>query len=114
MEKLIAVCGINCSGCPAYIATQKDDDDERKKVAEMWFKQYDHEFKPQDINCDGCVVVKGRHIGYCNECEIRKCGLEKELRNCAYCDDYACEKLTKFLDKAPELKKNLEEIRKDK
>ncbi|MCJ7508006.1 MAG: DUF3795 domain-containing protein [candidate division Zixibacteria bacterium] len=114
MEKLISFCGINCSACPAYIATQKDDDNERKKVAETWSKQYEHEFKPEDINCDGCVVVEGRHISYCNECEIRKCGMEKKVENCAWCNDYVCEKLSKFIEKAPELKKNLEEIRKNR
>ena len=38
MEKIIAYCGLICSECPAYIATQKDSDEERKKVAEKWSK----------------------------------------------------------------------------
>ena len=112
MDKMIAFCGINCAGCPAYIATQKDDDQERKKISEMWSKQFNADIKPEDVNCDGCLVLDGRHIGYCSVCEIRKCGLERKLENCAFCGVYACEKLSKFIEMVPDAKSNLEEVRK--
>lgn len=112
MEKIIGFCGLICSECPAYLATQKDDDNERKKVAEMWSKEFNETIKSEDINCDGCLDDE-RVFNYCKKCEIRKCGLEKNLKNCAYCDDYACEKLEKFFEMAPEAKTTLEKIRKD-
>lgn len=112
MEKMIGFCGLICSECPAYLATQKDDDDERKKAAEMWSKEFNANMKPEDINCDGCSDGE-RVFNYCKKCEIRKCGLEKNLKNCAYCEDYACEKLSKFFEMAPEAKKTLEKIRRD-
>ena len=113
MEKMIAFCGIICSECPALIATQENDDEKRKQVAELWSKMYKSEIKPEEINCDGCLAKSGRFFSYCNMCEIRKCGQEKHLKNCAYCEDYICEKLSSFFDKAgPDLKHNLEEIRK--
>ncbi len=59
MEKMIAFCGIVCTECPAFLATQKDDDNKRKKVAEMWSKQFKSEIKPVDINCDGCLIENG-------------------------------------------------------
>jgi hypothetical protein len=31
----ISFCGMACNECPAFSATQKNDDDERKKVAEI-------------------------------------------------------------------------------
>jgi len=112
MDKMIAFCGLICSECPAFIATQKDDDNERKKVAELWAKEYNSpDLKPEDINCDGCLSENGRLFGYCKTCDIRSCALEKNAKNCAYCDDYACEKLVKFFDMAPEAKNNLDEIR---
>ncbi|MCK4824426.1 DUF3795 domain-containing protein, partial [bacterium] len=40
MEKMISFCGIVCTECPAFLATKNDDDNERKKIAEMWSKQY--------------------------------------------------------------------------
>jgi len=111
MEKIIAFCGINCTDCEAFIATQKDDDARRRKVAAEWSKEFGHEIKPEEINCDGCLSIDGRHINYCNVCEIRKCGMEKEVENCAYCIDYECEKLEKFHEQAPKAKERLEEIR---
>ena len=114
MEKMIAVCGITCSDCGAFIATQENNDAKRKEVAEAWAKAYGHEFKPEDINCDGCLTVDGRHINHWNVCEIRKCGTEKNVKNCAYCADYKCERITGFLEQVPGAKKTLEEIRQKK
>ena len=112
MKKTIGFCGIVCSNCPAFIATKKDDDREREKVAKQWAEEYKHEFKVQDINCDGCRIKEGRHIEYCDVCEIRSCAMEKKVENCAYCEKYICEKLNNFFDIAPHVKEALEEIRK--
>jgi RecJ-like exonuclease len=115
MDKMIAYCGIVCTECPAFIATQQNDDAKRKQVAETWSKQYKMTVKAEDINCDGCTSGGKRLLNYCSICEIRKCGQGKGVKNCAYCDEYACEKLTRFLAIAPpETKASLEEIRKKK
>jgi hypothetical protein len=113
MDKLIGFCGLVCSECPAFIATQNDDDIERERIAKEWAKAYKHDFKIEDINCDGCVSTEGRHIGYCGFCEIRACAIQKTIKNCAYCEDYICEKLNKFFDMAPHAKKSLGETRKN-
>ena len=47
-------------------------------------------------------------------CEIRKCGMDKGVKNCAYCADYGCDKLLKFFEMAPQAREKLEEIRKHK
>jgi len=112
MEKVVAYCGITCSDCPTFIATRKDDDVERKRVADLWTKEYGHEFKMGDINCDGCLTRGTRVFNYCNVCEIRKCGQQRNVRNCAYCDDYKCEKLSKLHEQAPKAKETLDGIRK--
>jgi len=111
VEKMMAYCGLICTDCPPYIATQKNDDEERKKVVEMWSK-HDAALKIEDINCDGCLADSERLFKYCGVCEVRKCGKEKKVANCAYCDDYACDKLTEFFKMAPEAKTRLDEIRK--
>jgi len=113
MDKMIAYCGLTCTECPAFLATQKDDDNERKKIAEQWSKEFHCEIKPKDINCDGCVSGSEQHIGHWDECGIRKCGQEKNVKNCAYCDDFACEKLSEFFKAVPDAKVTLEEIRKN-
>jgi len=114
MENLIAYCGLDCAGCPAYIAKKNNDDELRKKTAQEWSKMFNVELKPEEINCDGCAVV-GKHIAYCeNLCEMRKCAMAKKVINCAYCEDYACETLTAFLKHVPEAKQRLDEIAKNK
>ncbi len=113
MEKQIAYCGLVCTDCNAYIATQNDDDAMRKETAAQWSKQYNVDIKPEDINCVGCIPVDGQHVGHCYVCEVRKCGQEKGVVNCAHCDDYACEALDKYFAMAPVMKENLESIRKE-
>lgn len=113
MEKMIAVCGIKCNECPAFLATQEDDDLKRKEVAEMWSKEFQAAFKPEDINCDGCTSGKERLFSHCLVCEIRKCGMGRNLKNCAYCDEYICTKLSEFFRMFPQGKAVLDEIKRE-
>jgi hypothetical protein len=113
-EKMIAYCGISCSDCPTFIATQKNDDKMREETAKKWSEMFHADIKPDDINCDGCPTDSKKLFNYCGMCEIRKCAREKSVKNCAYCADYPCEKLAAFLKDAPEAKAALDEIRKKK
>ena len=83
INKMISYCGIICTECPGFIATQNNDDEQRKKIAEDWSKNYNVDVKPDDVNCDGCLSDSGRLIGHCQVCEIRKCASEKNINNCA-------------------------------
>jgi hypothetical protein len=113
-DKMIAYCGITCSNCEAYIATQKNDDVLRAQAAKAWSEKFKREVKASDINCDGCPSDSQRIVQYCKICDIRKCAREKKLSSCAACSTYPCEKLSKFLAGAPEAKKTLEAIRQGK
>ena len=108
----ISFCGTVCTECPAFLATQEDADDKRREIAVLWSKQYNAEITPEDVNCDGCLSVDGRLFFHCNVCEVRRCGQEKGLSNCAYCDNYGCEKLQPIFELAPAAKATLDEIRK--
>ena len=112
MSSMIAFCGIDCGECKALIATRKNDREMKKAIANEWSKEFGHKIEPKDINCVGCLVKDGPHINYCGVCEIRKCGRERGVVNCAYCGDYACEKLEKFFQMAPMFRATLDEIRK--
>jgi hypothetical protein len=113
-KKVIASCGLTCSECPAYIATQKNDDALRAETAKKWSEMFKADIKPADINCDGCPSDSPRLFSYCAVCEIRKCAREKKVATCASCPEYACEKLDKFLAQAPEARAALEALRKTK
>lgn len=38
MKEMIAVCGLDCSQCGAFLATKENDDKKRAKVAQEWSK----------------------------------------------------------------------------
>ena len=115
MQKMVAYCGLVCTSCPTFIATQKNDDALREKTAKFLVKQYGLHLKPEDINCDGCLSSGERLIGYCATCDIRKCAMDRPVAHCAVCDDQPCDKLDKFHAFSPEAKAAFEAFaRKDR
>ncbi|MDP8229367.1 MAG: DUF3795 domain-containing protein [Candidatus Electryoneaceae bacterium] len=112
---MIAKCGMICTECEAYIATQDDDLEAKKKIAAQWTKSYEFEFTPETISCDGCQTETGQLCAWADGgCEIRKCAVEKNVATCANCDDYACEILVNFQQYIPGAKACLDELRGDK
>ena len=108
---MIAFCGLNCSECGAFLATKNNDNEKRSEMAKLWSKQFNTDIEPADINCHGCHSEGDDIFGYCKVCKIRKCGKEKNVDNCAYCNEYACEKLEMVFDMMPGAKKRLDEIK---
>jgi len=107
---MIAYCGLICTDCPAYIATQENDNSKRAKTAKSWSKEFGVEIKPEDINCDGCISNGGRLFNHCKVCEIRQCGQEKHIDNCGHCSGFACDKLDFVFNAVPNAKKILQQI----
>jgi hypothetical protein len=111
LEKIFGFCGISCSDCPVLAATLKNDNGERQRIAEIFTRQYGKEYKPDDINCDGCLSNSQRVFSYCGICDSRKCGKEKKVKNCAFCTDYPCEKLSELFAKYSKARENFESIK---
>jgi len=112
MPEMLAYCGIDCAACPALIATRTDDNALRAKTATEWSKMFGHDFKPEEINCTGCLTETGPHVVYCESmCEIRKCARGRKLASCAACADYGCATLAAFLKNVPEAKARLDAAR---
>jgi len=108
---MIAYCGIDCSKCEAYLATQENNDTKRKEVAEKWSVQYNTAIRPEQINCNGCKSDGAKFFFADTMCEIRKCNIERANANCAKCSEYKCEKLEQFIELAPPVGKALEALR---
>ncbi len=113
MDRIVAYCGLVCSDCPAYVATQSNDPAALERVAAQWRQEFDSpDITADSILCDGCLGVNGgRRIGYCDTCQIRACALERDVVNCAYCSEYACDKLEGFFAHAADARTVLDEIR---
>ncbi len=117
--EMIAYCGLNCVTCQIYLATRETDPERQRQMREqivIAIKKYlGEERRVEDItDCDGCKTPGGRLYSGCGKCGIRKCASEKGLENCAYCREYACEKLSRFFVSEGEqagAKKRLDEIK---
>lgn len=113
---MIAFCGLTCDTCPIHLATLETDkfrqQTMRESIAELCTKQYRMNLQSEDItDCDGCRAGTGRLFSGCLSCRIRKCASRKNILNCAFCSDYACEILTEHFLHEPDAQSQLEKIR---
>jgi hypothetical protein len=115
MADMIAYCGLICHTCPIYAATRQENKDEQMKIkteiVRMCHEHYGMDYTIDDItDCDGCRAESGRLFLPSNTCQIRKCAKQKGVENCAYCADYACERLDAIFKTDPTAKMRLDEI----
>lgn len=114
MDRMVAYCGLVCSECPAYLATQANDADALQRVAEQWREEYHApSITVENVICDGCLGEEGRHCHHCAECDIRACAVEHGVVNCAHCAEYGCARISRFMGFVPAARSTLEAIRKD-
>ena len=112
-DRIVAYCGLICSECPAYVATQADDREALERTAAQWREEFkEPSITAESIVCDGCLAADGgRLAGYCSVCELRACAIGRDVVNCAHCDEYACDKLEGWFSQVPQSRVVLDEIR---
>ena len=110
--KILAACGLVCSDCDAYQATQAGDAAAIARIAGEWSNQFGAGIPPEAVWCDGCMTGGEHSCGHVSECEIRACVVEHGIDNCAPCADFGCQKLEGFLAMAPGARETLAALRK--
>ena len=40
MNRMIAICGLNCAECEGYLATQANDEEAKERVAAQWRQMF--------------------------------------------------------------------------
>jgi len=106
----IAYCGLDCEGCPAFIAHLSNDGALREKTAAEWSRAYEANIQPDDVNCTGCTGT-GIKFSWCSSgCPIRKCAIEKRVSSCGACPDYPCGNLGFIHDHCPDARQRLDAI----
>lgn len=93
------------------MATKSDDNVARKMISAFLAEKFGLNLKPEDINCDGCLAVRGRLLSFCQICEIKQCCSKKGLENCAVCNEQPCEKLVKFHEFSPDAKATFDALK---
>jgi len=112
MATIIGACGLGCSSCHAYQATQAGDRAAMERVAAAWREEYKAPgITIEWIACDGCLASGVRKCGHCAECGIRSCAFGRGVANCAGCADYPCPQIAGFLAHVPEARRTLEDLR---
>jgi hypothetical protein len=111
MKITVSICGMDCLAYPAYIASQQGDKKALERIASKW-SNGELKFNPTNFDCVGCTE-DGKHYSWCDMCPVRKCSMDKKIKNCAYCIHYPCEELNEPFERLPNAKKTLDEIRKN-
>ena len=115
LRELIAYCGLHCHTCPIYVAAQEQDKSKKSElvyeIIRMCRKRYGIEYRFSEIICDGCTSANASLFTGCRNCEIRRCAIEKDIVNCAYCNEYACDLLSGLFSTDQMAKTHLDEIR---
>ncbi len=99
MNSYIAYCGLDCETCDARLATVRNDDALREKVAALWSELNGVTITPEMIRCVGCRL-DGVKTPYCESlCPIRRCASERQVETCAGCVEMeGCGKLAAITD----------------
>ena len=83
MATLIAACGLDCSQCESYLATQSNDLLVLEAVVEKWSQEcHASSLTVENIQCDGWMTA-GRKVGHCSKCKIRIYAIERDFTNCS-------------------------------
>lgn len=105
-KKTAAVCGLLCRSCGIYIATQENNNDQLRGIAERLHIPF------EEVRCNGCRSdVLSAH---CKACYFRECSEKKEIGFCSECSEYPCQPLKEFQTKMPhraELFQSLDRIK---
>jgi len=91
---LTSPCGIPCFHCPSYLAAQNPEI--RKRVAEVL------DVPEEKAVCEGCRPQEGRIklLKPDQQCKIYQCNVDRNIEFCNECDDFPCERLHPYADKA--------------
>lgn len=114
-NQFIGCCGLDCEKCDARIATIKNDDSLREKVATLWTELNGVTITPEMINCTGCRI-KGAKTPFCDKlCPVHNCVKEKKLETCAECPKMnECQILGCISTNSPFVLENLKQLCKTK
>ena len=101
-------CGLDCFNCHFYLA--QEDQDAMNTVVKI---SKDYNIPLEVMLCKGCRNHDGRiplqkHVfGEAHRCAAYECSKEKGLNFCGDCDQFPCDNLHPYADKASELPHNI-------
>ncbi len=105
MSKMMSVCGVLCSDCPAYLGRAKGRE-HQERTAAAWQRIYGFTTSTESISCGGCLGPDEDLFHTSRNCKARLCCRAKGLGSCAECSVESCpdlEKAQSLWDGVPDL-----------
>ena len=106
--QMTAPCGLDCFNCTFYLA---HDDKEAMQQVEAWSEQFKI---PIDIMlCQGCrnhngqIPLHKQLFGDEHRCAVYECSSIRKMTFCGDCQDFPCDRLHPYADKAETLPHNI-------
>ena len=105
---MTAPCGLDCFNCHFFRA---HDDPEAMQTVKAMSDQYD--IPVEIMLCQGCRTHDGRiplqqHVfGASHRCAAYECATAREIKLCGDCNDFPCDHLHPYADKAGDLPHNI-------
>jgi hypothetical protein len=90
-DAIISRCGYRCDLCLAF-KPNVEKKDERVLLSNGWFEIFGFRIEPEKILCEGCVSCENPELIDVH-CPVRPCVIRKDIPNCAYCEEFICDKL---------------------
>lgn len=91
MDPILSRCGYRCDLCLAFQPNIVAHPENAKLLSEGWFTYFGFRIPAEKINCAGCLSDSPETLD--TGCPVRPCVVERGLQNCAFCGDFACDKL---------------------
>ncbi|MBE0698618.1 MAG: DUF3795 domain-containing protein [Anaerolineaceae bacterium] len=109
---MIAYCGLVCTNCDGYLASQANNEAWKEQLAAKARAEYGvADASAESVTCDGCMSG-ARLGGYCSVCEIRACGSSRGVENCGTCPEFGtCARINKFMEMVPEVRETFASLR---
>jgi hypothetical protein len=106
--QMTAPCGLDCFNCHFFLAHED-------KEAMSTVKKLSEEFKihVELMLCNGCrkhngqIPIQKQIFGNAHRCAAYECSQSKGLKFCGDCDQFPCDNLHPYADKADELPHNI-------
>jgi hypothetical protein len=106
--QMTAPCGLDCFNCHFFLA---NEDKEALKTVEQMSEAYN--VPVAKMLCNGCRSHDGqiplqKHIfGESHRCAAYECAKSKDVQFCGDCDEFPCDNLHPYADRAGELPHNM-------
>ena len=106
--QMTAPCGLDCFNCHFYLA--QEDQEAMNTVKEL---SETYNVPVEIMLCNGCrnhngqIPLQKYAFGEAHECAAYECSQEKGLRFCGECEDFPCDNLHPYADRAADLPHNM-------